>query len=85
MKKPRCQHCNKAMTYNKILGKWECHNDKCFVTRVPSELVSSMHHPPVGIVARAIVPAISVGLLGVSAKTAKPVKGSDKEIKSPQK
>lgn len=85
MKKPRCQHCNKAMTYNKILGIWECRNCECLVTRVSSELVSSIQHPPVGIVARAIVPAISVGLLDVSAKTAKPVKGSDKEIKSPQK
>lgn len=28
MKKPRCQHCNKAMTYNKILGIWEYRKEK---------------------------------------------------------
>lgn len=83
--RPRCQHCNKAMTYNEILGKWECCNDKCFVTRVPSELVSSMHSTVLGFIVDATVPDTPTGLLDSSAKTAKNSAKTAKEIKSPQK
>lgn len=84
--RPKCQHCNKAKTYNKILGKWECRNCLCLIARLSGELASSIHSPIVGIVAGATFPTTYVDILGVSAKTAKKlaktVKSSAKVMKT---
>ena len=78
--RPRCQHCNKAMTYNRILGKWECSCIKCLIKTASVKI--SIHSP----IAGATASSMTVDILGVSAKTAKKfaktVKSSAKVMKT---
>lgn len=42
MSKPKCKYCNKPMTYNTVLGKYECDDPECWIKRIPKQAAKIM-------------------------------------------
>lgn len=43
---PKCEYCDKTMVYNKILDKYECNDPKCWIKRIPKDVLSRIDLGP---------------------------------------